>query len=586
MDEDPRPGRTLARLRYETRRLIEHDVGGGLGLLAVAALIGAATGYAVFLFYGAVDLLSSLVFSPTRDGLSSLMTWIYTVGAVTLGIYLVTLVVRRLAPGPRLQPLPAVILASAKRGGDLDQRSIWARTLGAVITLGFGGSTGSEGPVVAAGAALGSASGRFLAMRPRLRRVMLGCGAAAGISAAFNAPIAGVMFALEEVLGTFSVAAFSPVVVASVMAAVVARAKLGDHPAFDIPTEFVLGEPREILLYAGLALVAAAFGVAYTRGIYACEDGLKRAPGWARPAVAGLAIGIIALVFPQVLGPGRAEIQMVLFGQLAGVSLALLAVAKILATGATLGGGGSGGFFTPALYVGAMTGHAYGTLAHRIFPGLATDINAYALVGMGAVLAAATHAPISAIIIIFEMTGDYGLILPVMLTCVVSYLVARRVYPESVYTEALKRAGEQIAHGVDLSIFERIRVEDCYDPEPDSVPEGAPVRDVLDKVTEGRQIDLPVVDESNAVTGVIAYQEILRVARQHELYDVLLAIDIAIPDVEPVTINDTAIVAMRRLSERALEYLPVVDRRSGQLVGVVSRTQIWHAYDAELLRSP
>jgi CIC family chloride channel protein len=573
-------------MRNAIRHLIERDVGGGLGLLAIAAAIGAATGYAVFLFYGAVDGIYSIIYSPRPDGGSRVLGWIYTTAAVTLGLYIVQGVVRRLAPGPALQPLPEVILAAAKRGGDLKQRSIWARTLGAAITLGFGGSTGSEGPVVAAGAALGSASGRSLGMRPRRLRVMLACGAAAGISAAFNAPIAGVMFALEEVLGTFSVAAFSPVVVASVMAAVVARTYLGDHPAFDIPSEFTLVQPGEIVLYVGLALAAAAFGVAYTRGIYACEDVLKRVPRWARPAAAGLAIGALAIVFPQVLGPGRQEIQQVLFGELVGYSLALLALAKILATGATLGGGGSGGFFTPALYVGAMMGHAYGTVANRFFPGFVSEVNAFALVGMGGVLAAATHAPISAMIIIFEMTGDYGLILPLMLTCVISYLLARRIYPESVYTESLSRAGERIAHGVDTALLERIRVRECYDSEPLAVGEAAPIIEVLDKVTSGRQIDLPVVDDEGNVTGVLAYQDILRVAREPGAHHMLMAIDIAVPDVTPVRLEDPVILAMRRMNERGLEFLPVVDWTGEKLVGVISRTGIWQAYDAELLRSP
>jgi CIC family chloride channel protein len=583
-----RLNRGLLRLQHGLRRFTEREAGGGLGLLAIAALIGAVTAYAVLFFYGGVDLISSIVFGPTRDGgLPRLWTWVYRTAAVTFGLYAVTWLVKWAAPGPRLQPLPAVILAAVKRGGDLPQRGIWGRTLGAMVTLGFGGSTGSEGPVVAAGAAFGSFSGRFLAMSSRQRRVMLACGAAAGISAAFNAPIGGVMFALEEVLGTFSVAAFSPVVVASVMAAVVARARLGDHPAFNVPAEFVLGQPREMALYIGLALLAAVFGVAYTRGIYASEDALNRAPRWLRPAIGGLVVGAIAFAFPQVLGPGRHEIQQVLFGELAGFSLALLAVAKIAATGATLGSGGSGGFFTPALYVGATMGHAYGQLVHRIFPGLATEVNAYALVGMGGVLAAATHAPISAIVIIFEMTGDYGLILPLMLVCVTSYLLGLRLHPESVYTEALNRAGERIAHGVDRSIFERIQVRDCYTPEPVAVREDAAVAEILDKMSHGRLSDLPVVDESNTVRGVIAYQDILQVARDRELQHMLLAVDIAIPDVKPVTLDDDAITAMRRLNHHGLEVLPVVDhRKNGRLVGVVTRSQIWQAYDQELLRSP
>ena len=234
-----------------------------------------------------------------------------------------------------------------------------------------------------------------------------------------------------------------------------------------------------------------------------------------------------------------------------------------------------------------MMGHAYGTVAGRFFPGLTIEVTAYALVGMGGVLAAATHAPISAIIIIFEMTGDYGLILPLMLTCVVSYLLARRMYPESVYTEALQRAGERIAHGVDRSILERVLVRECYNPRLRSVNEGTAIKELLDKVTEGRQVDIPVVDDSGGLQGVIAYQDLLRVAREAHLHDVLLAIDIAIPDVEPVTRDDPVITAMRRMNDRALEVLPVVESQTDQkLIGVISRTRIWQAYDAELLRIP
>ncbi len=252
----------------------------------------------------------------------------------------------------------------------------------------------------------------------------------------------------------------------------------------------------------------------------------------------------------------------------------------------TLGAGGSGGFFTPALYVGATMGHAYGALAQKMFPALSTEVNAFALVGMGGVLAAATHAPISAIIIIFEMTGDYGLILPLMLTCVISYLFARRLYPESVYTDALRRAGERIAHGVDRSILERVRVRDCYDSRPVAVREGTPVREILGQIRHARPVDLPVVDEARTYLGVIAYQDLLRVAQEYHVHDLLVALDLAIPDVEPVHPDDPILTAMRRLTARDLELLPVVDSSGGRrLVGVISRSRIWQAYDAELLRS-
>ncbi|MDH3428192.1 MAG: chloride channel protein, partial [Gemmatimonadota bacterium] len=302
-----------------------------------------------------------------------------------------------------------------------------------------------------------------------------------------------------------------------------------------------------------------------------------------RAVVAGLLVAGLGLIHPELLGDGRYGIELVLSARLTGVAALGLGLGKILSSGLTAAGGGAGGVFTPSLLVGASFGTFFGLSAQQLFPGLDITPEAYALVGMGAVVAGATFAPLTAIILIFEMTDDYGLILPLMLVCVISYLVARRLSPESIYSEALARTGDRIVHGADRSVLENLRVADCYDRDPHVVLEDAPVMQLLDQIRGSRQTSFPVVNRELELSGMLGYPQVAA-ALEEGLADVVIAADLQVPDLETVTPADSLLVAMRKMNHRDIDVIPVVRAESSRrLSGLLSRADIMEAYQTRLL---
>ena len=307
--------------------------------------------------------------------------------------------------------------------------------------------------------------------------MLVGAGAAAGISAAFNAPLAGAFFALEEILGSLAVGAFPPVVVASVVAAVVSHVFLGNHPAFPIPEEYGYALQRELLIFypflgrsrrarrRALRPALLRHRMTFMRRAHAAALDRRRSS-------AARLVGLLVLLSKGLLvGHGHLAVHLDVFGGMSWSALALLALGSIVATSITLNCGGSGGVFTPSLYVGAATGGAFGVALAGLFPDLGLRPEAYALVGMGAVVAAATAAPITGILLVFEMTNDYEIVLPLMLTTVIANLVARRLEPDSLYSGWLRRRGERLQHGADRDVLAGLRVADAFDPAPAVVGE-------------------------------------------------------------------------------------------------------------------
>ena len=373
--------------------------------------------------------------------------------------------------------VPDVQLAVVRRRGIIPPRPALARTAASAITIGAGGSAGSEGPVVVFGTAIGSSCGRTFGFSSDRMRVLVGAGAGAAISAAFNAPIAGAFFALEEILGCLAVTAFPPVVVASVMAAVVSRAVFGNHPAFPIPVEYSYGLAREVFLFFPLlGVITGVVAALFVRVFFGVEALVKRMTRlrWLVPWVGGALVGVLVVMSRGLLvGYGHLAVHLEVFGRMPWYSLALLALGSIVATSITLNTGGSGGLFTPSLYVGAATGGAFGVALAQLLPNASIRPEAYAIVGMGALVAASTSAPITGILLVFEMTNDYALVLPLMLATVISYLVARRIEPDSLYSGWLRRRGEHIEHGTDETALASLRVRDAYDDRARRHPDAA-----------------------------------------------------------------------------------------------------------------
>jgi CIC family chloride channel protein len=480
--------------------------------------------------------------------------------------------------------VPEVMEAVALKGGVIRKRIVLIKTFASAITIASGGSVGREGPIVHIGSAIGSAFGQILAVSVDRMRTLVACGAAAGIAATFNAPIAGVMFAMEIILDDFGIMIFSPIVVSSVMATIISRAYLGNHPAFSVPS-YTMVSISEIPLYMLLGIVAGLAGVLFTATLYKMEDLFDnlKIPAYTKAAVGGLMIGMIGIFLPHIFGVGYNAIELALVDKLPWIILLALIFMKIIATSLTIGSGGSGGIFAPSLFIGAMTGGAFGYLAHILFPSSTATAGAYSLVGMGAVVAATTHGPITAILILFEMSGDYRIILPLMLSCIISSVFASHLKKESIYTLKLIRRGVNIHEGREVNIMKSLSVERAMTSTIETVPEDMTLKELIRYTMGSKHSSFPVVDKQGLLTGILTFQDFKEIIYE-ECLDGIIAKDLAITKVITVTDQDNLDMALKKIGFKNIEQLPVVDKNNPRkIIGILSRRDIFAAYNKALI---
>lgn len=585
-------GRTMSRLANSgwdrlLRRLDALGLDENALLLGFAVATGLASAGGVVLFYLAIDAFHFVLFEWPARALAGVPITFTRPLLTAIGFATAAGLWRRLGAGGDGMTVPDVQLAVVRRGGQIPATPAIGRTLASALTIGGGGSAGGEGPIAVIGAAAGSLFGRLFRFAADRTRVLVGAGAAAGIAAAFNAPLAGAFFALEEILGTFRAATFAPIVVASVVGSVVSHAVFGNHPAFPIPKEFGVTSAAEVLLlFPLLGVVCGMASAGFVRLHFGLRDRLK---GWTTdrpqrqallPWLAGATVGGMVLLSNGLLvGSGHVSIPLDAFGRMAWWVLLLLAVGKMLATSLTLQGGGSGGLFTPSLFVGATLGGAFGVAVATLLPAVAIAPEPYALVAMGAVVAATTGAPITAILLVFEMTNDYAIVPPLMVAVVISAVVARRIEPDNLYSGWLRRRGEHLRHGSDRDVLSELTVADAYERDAVLVREAESVHTVLAHLGHREQSVFPVVDAQQQLIGVLTMTDIGAVARaNHALDGVVLAADLAKPT-EVVALGDSLLEAVRRMGVRGIGTLPVVDPDSGRVVGVVHRAGILARYE-------
>ena len=559
----------------------------------LGALIGVLGGMGALLFRSLIAGMQGLFLGTTSADHAltdfQVLPWWRTLLSPALGGAIVGPLVWYLAREAKGHGVPEVMEAVAIRGGRIRKRVVVIKAFASAVCIGSGGSVGREGPIVQIGSAIGSALGQVFRVSTARMRTLVGCGAAAGIAATFNAPIAGAMFALEVIVGEYGLTTFTPIVVSSVMATVISRAWLGNTPAFIDIEPYQLQSALEIPFYAGLGLFAAVVAVIFTRLLYLSEDGfdkLRFIPPPARAAVGGLLLGIIALKLPQVFGNGYDSIAMALNNDLGGKMLLLLIAVKIIGTSITLGTGGSGGVFAPSLFIGAMTGGAFGVVVQRVLgpeSGLVANPGAYALVGMGAVVAGTTQAPISAILILFEMTGDYRIILPLMLACVISSLASHHLLQGSIYTIKLLRRGLNLRAGRDIDLLRSIPVKDVMMRDVATVTAKMPIHDVVEHIHETEHLTFPVVDDDGLLVGIISHHDYQEALRDESLQTLVLVGEVATEAVITVTPETNLSQALRLIGNKDIETVPVVEGPdSRKLVGILTRRDILHAYQKAL----
>ena len=562
------------------RPLMESHTTGPI-LLAIVTGIGAGFGAVVFRWL--IATAHNLLFGGLAGPLAFMGKY-YVILVPAAGGLFVGPLIYLFAREARGHGVPEVMQAVALRGGRIRPRVAVVKSLASAVSIGSGGSVGREGPIVQIGSTIGSALGQLLRLPDQRVRVLVASGAAGGIAATFNAPIAGVLFALEVILSEFSARAFGLVVLASVSASIISRTLLGNQPAFAIPA-YSLKSPWEMPLYFLLGILAAFVALGFVRTLYKMEDvwdGWGASELW-KPAIGGLAIGTIGVWFPQIFGVGYESIESALGGRMLLTAMLAILVVKILATSITIGSGGSGGVFAPSLFIGAMLGGAFGILAHGLWPGITAVSGAYALVGMAAVFAGAAHAPITAILIVFEMTNDYRIILPLMTAVVTATLISQRLSRETIYTLKLRRRGIDIHARRRVNLMETIPVSEAMTTDFEAVTDRTPVSELVEKFTQTGHHGFPVVADDGDLIGIVTLSDLEETVVDEETD--LLVEDIMTRSLLLAYPDETLEEALRRFGARDVGRLPVVDRANPRkIVGILRRSDIISAYSRASLQ--
>jgi CIC family chloride channel protein len=557
-------------------------------LFAMTVLIGGACGLAAVGFHFAIAFcermfIQSALTAPGR----SWMFWSIlspAVGGLMGGILL-----QYVVPGARGSGVPQVKVAYASREGVVPMKDAFGKFALGAIQIGSGGSLGREGPTVQICAGLASFLGRFAPVSPQGRRRLLPVGAAAGIAAAFNAPIAAVTFTIEEVVGQLDQTVLSGVIVAAALAAVIERSVLGEHPIFDLPEKYGLSDSRSLVLFAALGFAAAVVAMTFTDGLLFVRKrfGKSRIPLWAQPAMGGAMTGVLivaAMYFFHtggINGGGYDVVKSALTGGLTVKVMLFLCAMKLLATVFSYSSGGAGGIFAPALFMGAMLGGAFGSLDSTLFGHpLGSSIGAFALVGMGAVFSATIRAPMTSVLIIVEMTSGYSLILPLMIANMSAYVIARHYRPEPIYEALLAQDGIHLRDRAVLDTLEELKLDKMIRRRDDSFVGLSPASDasLLLRVTEahGKQSVFPVLDAAEKLVGLIVPGDVEVLRSEPGLESLVNASDLMRPPTS-VREDEDLRTAFELMRNEGLHEMPVLDA-NGRIIGFIDEATIVEAF--------
>ena len=559
-------------------------------MLILAALLGFLAGFASTFFRWMIEFFES-IFSVKGFSLAGIppQTYPFLLPLMPmLGGLFIGLICKYFPNAVKENGVHKVMYAVALNDGKVRKRTIASCAVTSSITIGSGGSAGREGPTVQIGAAVGSTIGQLLHLSTERMRVLVGCGAAAGIAASFNAPLAGVLFALEIILGDFTIHTFSPIIIASVIGTVTGRALEGNEVTFNVPVHELV-HPTEIIFYLALGMlcgiVARLFTFMYFYIQQVFEEKLKTADIY-KPAIGGLIVGMISIFMPQILGNGYDVMEQALTGQMFWGLAFLLVFMKIICTSITLGSGGMGGVFAPSLFIGAMVGTAFGSSVHFIFPTLSASAETYSVVGMGAVAGAVMQAPLTNILMLFELTNDYTLILPIMATCIAASYTYQRFTKHSIYMQNLLNKGINIRHGREASIMNSIKVQDVMSTDITTIAQEMPFRKILETISYSKNFYFPVLDNRGDMTGILSFSDIREVIFEEQLGDLLVAGELANTKVYSLTPQQNLNEAMEIFSQLDVDQLPVVRSEDKlKVIGMLSRGDMMASYNRAILVS-
>jgi CIC family chloride channel protein len=543
----------------------------GQVFLVLALVIGALTGLAVVAFILLTERMGMRLYpiggAPWRRLLFPI------VGSLGIGYLLF-----RYFPDARGSGVPQTKAALFAREGRITLRTALGKFFCTSATLASGIPLGREGPSVQVGAGIASVLGRLLGLRSGQLKNLIPVGAAAAIAAAFNTPLAAVLFSLEEVMGDLHAPVLGAVVLASATAWMVLRVFLGNHPLFKVP-QYQLVHPAEFAVYAVLGVAGGLVSVAFTKLLLGMRERFLRFPQktlWFQPLAGGLLVGLLGWFVPQVLGVGYGYVGDALNGNMAFKMMLLLVVLKLIAVTTSYASGNAGGIFGPALFIGAMLGGTVGTLAHHFFPAYTATPGAYALVGMGAVFAGIVRAPMTSVLMIFEMTQDYAVIVPLMIANLVSLFIASRLQHEPIYEALAVQDGIHLPASRTRQRHGQRQVVRVMHAATELLPTEITVREAVERVRSS-EFQTWLVTDRRGVVGVINLSRLERELAEGadkklgELVDALV-----FPHLHPDQALD---LALERMGANQLEILPVVNRADvHKLEGIVTLRDVLDAY--------
>jgi len=473
------------------------------------------------------------------------------------------------------------------QGGKVKLRNIFLKIIGPALTIGSGGSAGVEGPIATVGGTIGSNLGQAFKVSGNRMKLLVAAGSAGAIASTFNAPIAGVMFAMEIILlGNYELTSFAAIVISSGIATVISRAYYGASPAFTVPS-YELVSPYELLLYIVLGVIVGILAVLYIKMFYKIKDyfaALKFSLPLKMLAGAFM-VGSIGIFLPQVMADGYSVIEQALDGHIAFHILFLLIFFKMLATSLTLGSGGTGGVFAPALFIGAMIGGTFGSAVHAALPEITASSGAYATVGIGSFLAAATHAPLTGIFLLFEMTGNYEIIVPVMFSSIIGTVLAKRLFHDSIDTVELTRKGINIHAGREVSLMSDIKVRDVMIKDVVTVKEDVPLTSLINIMINRERFYMPVVNDEGRMTGILSIQDVSPVIFEDYVKGIVKAGELSTENVITLLPDDDLNAAIESFTLKDLEEIPVVDPDDkGLVIGMIRHMDVIAAYKKAMLK--
>ncbi len=556
-------------------------------IVLTALLVGAGAGLGAVAFRWMITAARVLFYTDFASLFKGNL-WLALILIPAIGGLITGPMIFRFAREAKGHGVPEVMEAIAIRGGRIRWQVGAVKAFASAICIGSGGSVGSEGPIAQIGSALGSYIGQLLHLSDERIKNLVACGAGGGIAAVFNAPIAGAVFAMEVILGRLNTIYFGAVVISSVTASVVSHIFAGDISVFTVPP-YKLVTPWELLLYALLGVIAAPTAVGFSRLLYWMEDlfdGLHSIPDWGKPAIGGVLLGVVGILsikqgaFPAVFGTGYDTITEVLFSRTAFMIVLALFLLKLLATIFTLGSGSSGGIFAPSLFMGAMLGGAFGHIVNVLMPNATAPAGAYALVGMAALFAGATHAPMTAILILFEMTNDYRIILPLMLATVISTLLSGIISHELIYTLKLVRKGIRLQEGQDIDVMQAVLVQEVMSTEAQTVSLDMSLEVLSELMNCTHYHSFPVANADNELIGMVSRQDLEHAMMEGPIADKIVKDIATTQGLVTVYPDDPMWKALKKLGSRSVARLPVIERNNEHvLVGVIGEGDIIRAYN-------